>query len=743
MIELRTFGTLELTSDGRSTFSAVLAQPRRTALLCYLALGSPRGFRSRDTLYSIFWPEHGAEQARHALRQALYFLRHHLGADAIISQGDGRVGLSPDRVACDAAKFEALLSAGQPEEALALYVGELLPGFHVDDAPEFERWLEVERSRLQRRAAEAAWALAGAREREGDPAAAVEWGRRAADFSPADETVLRRLLLLLDRLGDRAAALRAYETFALGLEREYELQPSRETLELVAALRAGGPRNGAATTPAAPTRGRDPTAANATTASEPERPGRAVSSTTAADLSDALRRSTPGTPMPAPLDDAPTPLAATPDPHTSRRRQRVIRYAAAALVLCAVLLSVLWPRISGRHEATLAVQDEIARTVARELDRRFGSVAVTPPQRARTRNVAAYELYRRGSDRSRLRSDSAAREGMELLQQAIARDSTYAAAWAGLALMSHRVGLTLPPAERRQYWRRANEAARRAVSLDDSLAEGHLMLGKVLMTSFDFAEAERELTHAISLDPTLSEPHELLVKLYLWTERTGEALAHAERAVTLDPLSASAHAERARALVGLDRCDHALVALDTLAKLNPPLLRAADIAAHCYARKGMWSAAIAVHGPGKERGLPPALAQTAYMLASAGQRDEALRIHTALLEAWRRGEEGAFHVGLVYAGLGDLDEAVAWFERAVADGSLHAISPGNHLLMLPGPLADDLRRHPRFPHLRERLGLPTRTGVGGGAGELRPRAPGEQRSPPVALSTSPESPRRR
>jgi hypothetical protein len=129
MLELRTLGTLELTSDAGLPLAPVLSQPRRTALLCYLALGSPRGFRSRDTLYAVFWPEHGAEQARHALRQALYFLRRHLGAAAVVSRGDGSLGVAPDRVRCDAAEFEARLDAGEPEGALALYRGDLLPGF--------------------------------------------------------------------------------------------------------------------------------------------------------------------------------------------------------------------------------------------------------------------------------------------------------------------------------------------------------------------------------------------------------------------------------------------------------------------------------------------------------------------------------------------------------------------------------------------------------------------------------------
>jgi TolB-like protein/DNA-binding SARP family transcriptional activator len=246
MIELRTLGALELASTDNGAVASVLAQPRRAALLCYLALATPRGFHRRDTLFSLFWPEYDAEQARHALRQSVYVLRRALGAKAIVSRGDEEVALATEQIRCDVWEFEAELDQGRPADALALYRGELLAGFHISAAPEFERWLDQERSRLRQRAGEAGWALAAAREREGDAAGAAEAARHAAAFSPTDETAVRRLILLLERLGDRAAALRAYEAFAWKLEGEYELEPSAETQTVVARIRAASGESQAA-----------------------------------------------------------------------------------------------------------------------------------------------------------------------------------------------------------------------------------------------------------------------------------------------------------------------------------------------------------------------------------------------------------------------------------------------------------------------------------------------------------------
>src|SRR5829696_9642793 len=121
MIELRTLGALELVSADRKVAGSVLAQPRRAALLCYLALATPRGFHRRDTLFALFWPEYDTEQARHALRQSVYVLRRALGATAIVSRGDDELALAPEKVRCDVWEFEAALDRGRPAAALTLY----------------------------------------------------------------------------------------------------------------------------------------------------------------------------------------------------------------------------------------------------------------------------------------------------------------------------------------------------------------------------------------------------------------------------------------------------------------------------------------------------------------------------------------------------------------------------------------------------------------------------------------------
>jgi len=238
MIELCMLGRLSLTgADGREV-RGLLGQPRRLALLAYLAAASPQGFHRRDTLLALFWPELDQEHARAALRQALHVVRDALGGDAVTSRGDEEIGLDFAQVSCDVAAFERALRIGQLEEALDLYRGALLEGFFISDAPEFEHWLETERARLQLAAAGAARALAERSESVNDLTRAVRWTRRSIELAPSDEGLVRRLIALLDRQGDRAGALEAYGVFARRVAAEYEAEPAAETRALVAAVRA-------------------------------------------------------------------------------------------------------------------------------------------------------------------------------------------------------------------------------------------------------------------------------------------------------------------------------------------------------------------------------------------------------------------------------------------------------------------------------------------------------------------------
>ena len=140
-------------------------------------------------------------------------------------------------LACDVLAFDEAIEAGQTARALELYGGDLLPGFFVREAAEFQQWLDQTRTSYQRQAATAAWVLAERSELDERPTAASDWARRAATLSPFDERVVRKAIALLGRVGDRAGAVALYESFRVRLAKEFDVEPARETMALIRQIR--------------------------------------------------------------------------------------------------------------------------------------------------------------------------------------------------------------------------------------------------------------------------------------------------------------------------------------------------------------------------------------------------------------------------------------------------------------------------------------------------------------------------
>jgi DNA-binding SARP family transcriptional activator len=241
MFQLRTLGTLDLRDAAGVEVRTVLQQPKRLALLVYLAIeGGPRWVR-RDVLLNCFWPELDQTHARAALRRALYFLRRSLGEEVLETRGDEELRIRPGSLWCDVTAFANALAGGDLQGALSLYGGPMMEGLYVAGAPEAEHWLDTARDRLRRDAAGAAWTLA--ENPDVAPSVAVEWGRRAVRFLPDDEDAVRRLLQLFDRLGDPHAALATYAEYARRLRLDLETEPSVSLTQLAHSIqrKAGTP----------------------------------------------------------------------------------------------------------------------------------------------------------------------------------------------------------------------------------------------------------------------------------------------------------------------------------------------------------------------------------------------------------------------------------------------------------------------------------------------------------------------
>jgi len=216
----------------------LLAQSKAVALLAYLALSPSGRFRRRDTLVGLLWPDLEQARARADLRKTVHITRTFLGAEVIEARGDDEIAIHPEGLWCDAVEFTAAADGGRLARAIELYRGELMPGFFLRDCVEFERWLEGERAAATERFVAASWAMAVAFEGQEKYTQAGLWARRTVRHAWNDERILRRVLAMLDRIGDRAGAMKLFDEFATRLFADLSVRPSRETMDLVERIRA-------------------------------------------------------------------------------------------------------------------------------------------------------------------------------------------------------------------------------------------------------------------------------------------------------------------------------------------------------------------------------------------------------------------------------------------------------------------------------------------------------------------------
>jgi serine/threonine protein kinase/tetratricopeptide (TPR) repeat protein len=311
----------------------------------------------------------------------------------------------------------------------------------------------------------------------------------------------------------------------------------------------------------------------------------------------------------------------------------------------------------------LHLQSEVARAIADEIE-----VTLTPEERARlTRarpvNLEAHEAYIRGRyDWGRAHLDSS----IEHFERAIAMDPDYALAYAGIADARCRMfGAALELVPPSQVAPLVRAAAVKALELDESLAEPHVSLSRVLFWhDRDPVGAERELRRAIQLNSSCAMAHFIHGLLLADLERTDEAMAALQRALRLDPVSSwnSAIAGFFMCELGQEDVGRRQLAksieLDETFFLPWSLLSVVD----CGAGKLSEAAAEAEEGLRLSSGLPMARGYAAYALAMAGRPSEAITMLDQLEVLSRLRYVPPIARAWCYLGLRDYERTLAWLE---------------------------------------------------------------------------------
>jgi len=648
MIRLRTLGTLSLQgSDGRE-IRDVLAQPKRVALLAYLALATPRGFHRRDTLLAIFWPDHDAEHARNSLSQSVHVLRRSLGADALLSRNADSLALDESIVWCDANAFEAAIDEGRTSQAVELYGGDLLEGFHLPSAPEFERWAESMRSRLAARYARALETFAEEREGAGDHATAVAIWRKLAARDLFSSRVALRLMRALAASGDPAAAVQHARLHERLLHDELGITPDPQIAEFVARMQSANQRGSIAPVPK----------------DAPSSHGDA-----------SLPAMTPRLEPPASVADTP-----------KRKGYRTTTLVLAASIFLATTLGAVLLRSATRGPSLARLPD-----------------ARSPGGDSLPVAVVVQELYRRGRDAELSRNRDGLLAAKEAYLQALARDSTFALAYAGLAsVYGFLADYDFAPAG--PALDTARRMARRAVALDSTHADTHSALAVTLGDAHDFVGAEREFLRAIKLDQKNARAHYwysiLLVALGRGTEAAREAeIARGLYAVPPRGLIAMSWyaewlntGERPQLRLPIDKRRPILNAepAEPWARSQEALEWAQ--AGNCDKAREEIARAEPL-APGSRRMLAP----VASVYWHCGERARARAIVDAM-KARPDANDHGFRIALAYIEFGWKDSAFVWLGRHHwTMGELSALSADWRL--------DPLRSDPRFDKLLQRAGI--------------------------------------
>ncbi|MGD1082213.1 MAG: winged helix-turn-helix domain-containing protein [Candidatus Sulfotelmatobacter sp.] len=356
------------------------------------------------------------------------------------------------------------------------------------------------------------------------------------------------------------------------------------------------------------------------------------------------------------------------------------------------------------YRGILALEEEVARTVAQQI-----KIRLTPQEQvglaaARAVDPQVHESYLKGRYYLNERTEDSMNRSVAYFQQAIGRDPSYALAYCGLAdayaLLGFRGGFPSKDA-----LSRAKAAALKAIELDDTLAEPHASLAFIAEThEWDWATAEREYKRALELNPGDARAHHWYAGYLMYVGRFEEGIAEAKRARDLDPLSLPVNNALAGRLLVAGRVDEALAQLQQTLEMDPHFAPAHQTLGWAYLnmRKNHeaiqeFQQALQLSGTDDK----DIMLDLGFAYATVGNQEKARGILAKLKKLHEQGLIPSGSIAILYGALGELDEAFAWLEKAYEERD-----PELTYLQVPGRRFAPLRHDARFQQLVHRMGLP-------------------------------------
>ena len=384
-----------------------------------------------------------------------------------------------------------------------------------------------------------------------------------------------------------------------------------------------------------------------------------------------------------------------------------VRKAGARLRITAQLTStddgrLLWSqRFDRKLVDVFEIQDEIAATIVNTLRATmFADLSEHVPRRY-TENIQAYGLYLKGRFAWNKRTSEGVAEAVDYFQQAIGEDPSYAPAYAGLADsfaldVDYR---SIPVAE---AYARAKDYARKALELDESLPSAHASLAwSLFIYDWKWDEAEREFRRAIELNPRYASAHQWFAFLLAARGQFDAALLEGHTAIELDPASVSARRALGWVYYYARRYAQAREHLARAIEMNPMAVESIRMLGSTLALQGETAEAERVLREALT--LPGASAYSTatlgWLLAQSGKRAEAEQLLQELEAERERGYVSPVALAILHMGLGNLQEALVWTERAYDERR------GWLVYVKVNPIFDPVRNEPNFKSLVDRMRL--------------------------------------
>jgi eukaryotic-like serine/threonine-protein kinase len=358
----------------------------------------------------------------------------------------------------------------------------------------------------------------------------------------------------------------------------------------------------------------------------------------------------------------------------------------------------------------LALQSNVARAIAKQVQAEVSPIEESRLAASRTVNPAAHEAYLKGLYEFNAGRDTLAtekgheslRKSIRFYKEAIQVDTNDALAYAGMARSYHWLAGVFP-----KFYDESEKASRKAIQLDDSLAEAHGSLAYVMyIHDWDWAGAEREFKRAIELNPSYGEVHHGYALLLNTVGRHDEAIAEIDRGMELDPLVIPQKRNAALIYACAGQYDRAIQTCRSLLDLNPNDFATRYGLGATYLDEGKYPEGIEelrrAHELSRaEPGFEPLIEENlAWAYATAGRRVEARQILARLTQPPQEKLLDSVGVAAIYAALGEKDKALAWLEKAYQERSL-ALT-----VIHCGPDFNVLRSDPRYQDLLRRMNLP-------------------------------------